>query len=433
MVKKRVKFTLKSIEYNEAKSMYHVSSKDIGIYIHVPFCKSICPFCPYYKVIYSDTIVKDWLKYLINEIEIVKNIVYEFSDVRVEWVYFGGGTPSVLSPEEFRVVIEAINNHFDVRGDIGIEANPLDLSVDYVSKLLDLGISKISIGVQSFNDKYLYMLRRSEAGKSREILRILNDIVREFNIHINVDILFSIPGQRIDDFINDVKTAINVGVNQVTIYPLILAKYLRMHKDIIEGRLPKQPSLAMELEMLRKGKELLEDHEYNISTIWSWSKSTNIYETVSNEMEGEYIGFGPGAFSLVGLREHMNIPSIKRWCYSLMNNKMLKYVNKLSREELLWRAFANNLYLSKINISYLKSKYGDTKNISKVLKVIKILRILRYIRKDNTLTWRGHKLSHILIKNFVREIPTEVTLQAMMQRGNTPLTTTLTHGNQLSQ
>ena len=304
-----------------------------------------------------------------------------------------------------------------LQGSIGIEANPLDLSADKVSRLLDLGVSKISVGVQSFKDKYLSILRRPEAGKSNRILKLLQSIISEVNIHINIDLLFSIPSQEVIDFINDVRTAIHIGVNQVTIYPLILVEYLRLYKEIVGGYLPQQPSLSVELEMLKKGKELLEDQGYSMSTIWSWTRGdTDTYETVSNEMEGEYLGFGPGAFSLTGLNEHMNIPSIKRWCNSLMKKKILKYINRLSKDMLLWRALANNLCIGKINLNYLVTKYRESKEIDKVLMIVKILKILKYIDNHDVLTWKGHKLTHIFIKNFVKEVPTKVTLQAMMQR-----------------
>ncbi len=422
LVKKKVKFILKDISLDEITDMYRVNSKAIGVYIHVPFCKSICPFCPYYKVIYNKAVVEDWLKYLINEISIIGRLFSEFDSIDVEWVYFGGGTPSILSPQEFRAIIEALNAYFNIKGSIGIEANPLDLSMDKVSRLLDLGISKISVGVQSFKDEYLSMLRRPEAGKSNKILKLLQDIVREFNIHINIDFLFSIPGQEVNDFINDIRTAIHIGVNQVTIYPLILVEYLRLYKEIVRGHLPQQPPLSVELKMLKKGKELLEDHGYSMSTIWSWTRGdTDAYETVSNEMEGEYLGFGPGAFSLTGLNEHMNIPSIKRWCNSLMKKKMLKYINRLSKDVLLWRAFANNLYIGKINLNYLVTKYRESKGINKLLMIVKILKILKYIDDRDVLTWKGHKLTHILIKSFVKEVPTKVTLQAMMQKNEIDL------------
>jgi len=88
---------------------------------------------------------------------------------------------------------------------------------------------------------------------------------------------------------------------------------------------------------------------------------------------------------------------------------------------LLWRAFANNLYIGKINLNYLVTKYRESKGIDKVLMSVKILKLLKYIDDRDVLTWKGHKLTHILIKNFVKEVPTKVTLQAMMQKNETDL------------
>ncbi len=413
-IKKDIRYKLKEIDLNTNSGIFKPKSRDIGIYVHVPFCRHICPFCPYYRVIYDRVFVEKWVYGILREIELLSRF---FDNVVIEWIYFGGGTPSLLDVDHLKIIVNSLREHFKVNGGIGIEANPLDLNLDKVSKLIELDIDRISIGVQSFSNKYLHILNREEAGKSDQVVEIIKNIVKNFDIHINIDLMFALPGQILQDFVQDIEKAIELEVHQITIYPLILTNHSKFSYMIRNRLLPSVPSINEELRMLRTAKEILESHGYKLCTIWSWTRSHRVYETVSNEMEGDYIGLGPSAISITNNFEHINIPSINLWYRKLSSkNKVLKYIRRVSQNEFLWRAFANQLYTARIDPNYLIEKYGSVEQINKVLKLVKILRFLGYIDHNYTLTWKGHRFSHIITKKFVEEIPCEVVFQAMTQR-----------------
>ncbi len=420
-IKHGVVFSLRDLDFDNVSDLYVPERRNVGVYVHVPFCRSICPYCPYYKVVVSESSIRSWLRGIVKEIELVSKVLHEFGvDVVVEWVYFGGGTPSLLPIDVLSEVLEVLRSSFNVVGEVGIEANPLDLSLDKVSKLLELGITKLSIGVQSFQDKYLRILGRIEAGRASEVAKILREVIEETNVHVNVDLMFALPTQTIDDFITDIMMVIDLGIPQVTTYPLILVRGLRLRKLIEEGVLPKVPDLGTELAMLKRARDVLEKHGYRMCTIWSWTKVRKFYETVSNEMEGDYLGFGPGAFSLIREFEHLNIPSIEKWYQAVTSGRFLKYVSYVGKEKLLWRAFGNQLYTGTVDLNYLRSRYYELKKtLNRVEKITKMLALLKYLKKSGTtykLTWRGHRLAHIFTKVFVEKVPCEITIQAMQQR-----------------
>jgi oxygen-independent coproporphyrinogen-3 oxidase len=136
-------------------------NNDISIYIHFPFCKSLCPSCPYVRYLYDNNLVEKYIKALKSEIILYGKLLKD-KNLKISDIHVGGGTPSLLNPLHYKELLEVLSSFFNIKNDFeyGIEANPNDLNEDYLFKLRDVGINKLSIGIQSFNDLNLKILDR---------------------------------------------------------------------------------------------------------------------------------------------------------------------------------------------------------------------------------------------------------------------------------
>ncbi len=147
-------FTFKN-EYDQILPFAECES--LGLYVHIPFCKSICNFCPYCKVLYSAETCDRYIDHLIQEIHLVGS--QHDGRKKVTSLYFGGGTPA-LAADRIKDIIDALSEHFIITEGIGLELHPDNVNVEVLQQLKDAGVTKISIGIQSFSDKYQKILGR---------------------------------------------------------------------------------------------------------------------------------------------------------------------------------------------------------------------------------------------------------------------------------
>ena len=187
---------------------------NLGLYVHIPFCKSICNFCPYCKVLYSKDICDMYIDHLIQEIHLVGN---QCSDKKkVTSLYFGGGTPALVA-NRISEIINALNEHFIITDGIGLELHPNNVTVEILSILKNAGITKISIGIQSFQNKYQRILGRKIIDID-SIKKALHTVPFET---VSMDFIFALPEQTFEDLKFDIDTAFSLGANHIAIYPLI--------------------------------------------------------------------------------------------------------------------------------------------------------------------------------------------------------------------
>lgn len=129
----------------------------LGLYIHIPFCKQICSFCPYCKVLYKEDVYQDYIEALIKEIHMIGS---QYPDKKeVTSLYFGGGTPA-LADKDLKRIMEAVNSHFIITQGIGLELHPDNVTIETLARLKEAGVTKISIGIQFFQSKFQHILGR---------------------------------------------------------------------------------------------------------------------------------------------------------------------------------------------------------------------------------------------------------------------------------
>lgn len=269
----------------------------LGLYVHIPFCKSICNFCPYCKVIYSEKVCNEYIDALIQEIHTVGSQQKEKKTVTS--LYFGGGTPA-LAVGRIKEIINAINEHFIITEGVGLELHPDNVTVETLQKLKDSGVTKISIGIQSFRDKYQRILGRKKIDTAA-LKSVLSSVPFET---VSMDFIFALPNQSFDDLKADIDDAISLGANHIAIYPFIDFTFT---ESSVKAMNKKDKRI-----LLDSITEYFMSKGYSRSSIWTFSKDENAkYSSMTRE---NFLGFGCSATSLFKDQFKINTFDVKSYC-----------------------------------------------------------------------------------------------------------------------
>jgi oxygen-independent coproporphyrinogen-3 oxidase len=264
-----------------------------GIYIHIPFCKQACSYCDFYFVTKPDR-KSDFVDALVSEIEGKKNTAY--SQETVETIYFGGGTPSLLSISEFERILSTLKDtfHLDLK-EITVELNPDDVTKEYLSGLRTLGVNRVSMGVQTFDEDLLRFMNRTH--NAREALECL-EILRASEINVfTADLIYGNPGQTLEMLQHDLDTLLTFDPQHVSAYSLTIEPKTRLGKQVQLGRL-----LPAEDDLVEQHFELVEktllQHGIKRYEVSNFAKPGSEAFHNSNYWEHKnYLGLGPGAHS----------------------------------------------------------------------------------------------------------------------------------------
>ena len=190
-----------------------------GLYLHVPFCKNLCPYCPYHRIEYSDPCFDLYECAVRQEIDLYAP---RLAGTRFSSLYIGGGTPTVNWPG-LLCILAHLADTLDFHGDICIELHPASMADDCLHALVDAGATMVSIGVESTHDRTLAMIGRSHDGAAA--LDAVRRAVRAGFKAVNVDLMFALPGQAVDDWRADVRAVLDCGADQLSTYPMFAFPY----------------------------------------------------------------------------------------------------------------------------------------------------------------------------------------------------------------
>lgn len=280
-----------------------------GIYVHIPFCKSRCIYCGFFSTtslekrdVYVDAVcaeIKSRKDYLKGE--------------DVETIYFGGGTPSMLSPRQIGKILSAIYNIYKVRAnaEITIECNPDDLTSEFLADIHQLGFNRLSVGIQTFNDRILCFLHRRHS--ALQAVAAMHDAVDAGFHNISVDLMFGFPGQTIDEWKDDVNKALKLPVQHISAYSLMYDEGTMLTSMLNRG-LVNEIDDTLSLEMYKYLVETLKsagfDH-YEISNFsrpgFSSRHNSSYWHSIP------YLGVGAGAHSYDGDSRQYNVESLNRY------------------------------------------------------------------------------------------------------------------------
>ena len=271
-------FTFKN-EYDQI--LPFAECENLGLYVHIPFFKSICNFCPYCKVRYSAELCDRYIDSLIQEIHLVGNQNAERKNVTS--LYFGGGTPA-LAAHRIKEIVAALNDHFIITDGIGLELHPDNVNIEVLQALKNAGVTKISIGIQSFCDKYQKILGRKEIDTTA-MMSALAAVPFET---VSMDFIFALPGQTYDDLKSDIDKAFSLGANHIAIYPFIDFTFTESPVAAMPKKEKRELLDAITQYCLGKG--------YSRSSIWTFSSEPDA--NYSSMTRDNFLGFGCSATSL---------------------------------------------------------------------------------------------------------------------------------------
>lgn len=270
---------------------------NLGLYVHIPFCKRICNFCPYCKVQYNQELCERYIDALIREIHLVGSQVSKKK--KTTSLYFGGGTPA-LAAHRIREIIEALREYFEITQGIGLELHPDNITPDTLQILKDAGVTKISIGIQSFSSKFQKTLGRKPVD-TEKMRSALEKVPFET---VSMDFIFALPGQTYEDLKQDIDTAFSLGANHIAIYPFIDFTFTDSPVTPMPKKEKRQLLDDITKYCLQKG--------YGRNSIWTFSAEPNAqYSSMTRD---NFLGFGCSATTLLKKQFKINTFDIEAYC-----------------------------------------------------------------------------------------------------------------------
>ena len=295
-------FTFKN-EYDQA--LPYSDCESLGLYIHIPFCKSICNFCPYCKVRYDAVLCDRYLDALLQEIRMVGSQNAEKK--RVTSLYFGGGTPALVA-NRLKEIIDTCREYFEITEGIGLELHPENVTVDTLQILKDAGVTKISIGIQSFQKKYQHILSR-KAVDPATMSAALAAVPFET---VSMDFIFALPEQTCEDLKQDIDMAFANGANHIAVYPFIDFTFTKSPVKAMEKKEKRALLDAITQYCLDKG--------YSLSSIWTFSSEAHAgYSSMTRD---NFLGFGCSATTLLKDQFKINTFSVEEYCKRIHAGKL---------------------------------------------------------------------------------------------------------------
>ena len=270
------------------------------LYIHIPFCPNICPYCAFYKESAGRERVETFLDALLMEAQSWS------PELKPRTIFFGGGTPSALSFPQFEKLLGGLHARLDLRDldEWTIEMNPATVAADKAELLKDFGINRISMGVQSWDDSVLKSLGRThDSAKAEESFHVLRDAGFE---NISIDLIFGVPGQSLESWRQSLKRSLRLAPEHLSAYGLTYEEDTEFFLKLGRGEMA--PDEGLEADQFELTAKLLGDAGYSQYEVSNYALPGRESRHNSAYWRGfDYIGLGPSAFSTMGSRRWRNI------------------------------------------------------------------------------------------------------------------------------
>ncbi len=360
------------------------------LYLHIPFCEELCPYCSFHRVTFEEPLTRKYFKALRREIKIYHEKGYKF-----EGIYVGGGTPTVLI-DELAETLKLARELFLIR-DISVETNPNHLTEKNIEILQKSAVKRLSVGVQTFNDDLLKKIGRYEKyGSGEEIAERLKNTMGSFHT-LNADMIFNFPGQTIEMLEDDLAMILNLNMDQVTFYPLMISE---LTQEIMKNTVG-DVDFSGEEKFYKLIVRRLEKN-YDFSSAWCFSRKESLVDEYVVEFE-EYAGLGSGAIGYLNGTCYSNTFDIGKYIASLDAGKLpLQASRKFDLHDQMSYDFMMKLFSTKLDIAALQKKYDGNflKTLWKEIAAFEIVRAYRYFPPYLHLTPYGRYLWVIMMREF---------------------------------
>lgn len=377
------------IDESQIVGMGTDSDNQISLYIHIPFCKSLCPYCCFNRYLFREDEARRYFTNLRTELDLYIQRGFKFSTF-----YIGGGTPTVLV-DELLGFISYLKEKLEVK-QISVETTPREVNEENVNLLKEAGVNRLSIGVQSFNDSLLKSMGRAfcTGEEIREKISIANG---KFDT-LNLDLIFNFPLQSIETFEADIETLKSLRVNQVTFYPLMPSPH---KKNALERRFTRVDTSREKAFYSVILRDICGD-SYLPSTVWCFSKGERIIDEYVVNFD-DYIGIGAGSASLLNGNFYTNSFSLNRYEELLTQGKLpIMRWRKLSEHELLYYYLLSKLFGMKLVKKKFHERFNANINqkLKKELLFLKLFGLIQEKDGEIKLTRKGMYPTSVMMREF---------------------------------
>lgn len=373
--------------------------KDLSIYIHIPFCDHKCIYCDFYSIINFDN--KDrYIETIQKEISHYKS----YNEGReVKSIFFGGGTPSILDPDDIQLILESIHSAFAVNenAEVTFESNPGTVDAGKLKEFKNLGINRLSVGVQSFNEEELKFLTRiHDRQTALDTFRLADKCGFD---NVNIDLIFNLPGQTKNIWEATLNEAVNLPVTHISAYSLILERGTILNKMVLDGNIKLSDSefdadlYEYTIDFLEK-KNFLQYEVSNFARPGYKCKHNLVYW-----QHKEYLGLGPSAHSFIGNTRWWNFSSLKMYIDKVDQDGCgTAGQEQLGTSELLEEHVMLHLRSEGLDLNLFNKLYGNEWiSINGVyLDTLKKERLISYNNNFIKFTKRGYSICDEILAKF---------------------------------
>jgi len=360
------------------------------LYIHVPFCEELCPYCSFNRMVFQERLARSYFEALRKEITMYKETDFDFRAL-----YVGGGTPTILI-DELAHTVQLLRTLYSLK-EISVETNPNHITTRNIEVLKDMGVNRLSVGVQSFDNTILKAIERyHKYGSGEEIIERLQSAQGHFDT-LNVDMIFNFPNQTEEMLQRDLSLLVKLGVDQITYYPLMVST---MTERLIHKRLGRV-DYARGGRLYRMITSMLSSH-YQPSTAWCFSRNDSMIDEYVVNFE-EYAGLGSGSIGYLGGSVYANTFDVTDYIQRIEKGILPVTANKdCSVKEQLRYDFLMKLFGMRLDMESLNKKYGV--NIYRYLwpeiLFFTIIGGLKRINNVLSLTEKGQYYWVIMMREF---------------------------------
>lgn len=372
-----------------------------GIYIHIPFCKKRCTYCDFYTEV-APQLIPNLIESIVKELQIRKDYL---QNETIHTIYFGGGTPSILNKNQFELIFDAIYKLYNVAdaAEITFEANPDDLTTDFLASIRPLPFNRMSIGIQSFDDTDLKRINRRHSGKEA-IDAVKNAQNAGFN-NISIDLIYGLPNQTLAAWEKQIDTAFTLNVQHISAYGLTYEEGTALWKQREKGLVKTvEDDIMNEMYLLLIEKVKQNGFEaYEISN-FALPNHRSRHNT-SYWKQQPYIGIGPSAHSYNLTSRQWNVSSITTYIKAIAENELFFESEILSTNDRYNDFVMVSLRTSDgIDVTLLEKEFGTDfkeyclQNAQKFIKTNKV----DYSNDKLCLSSQGVQISNLIIMDLMR-------------------------------
>ena len=374
--------------------------KDIGLYIHMPFCKAKCYYCDFISYANKEKLIKEYVEALIKEMKHIN-----LSKYSIQTVYIGGGTPSLIDNESISKIMVNVRLFVADNAEITIEINPGTANKEKLKKYKEIGINRLSIGLQSADNELLSEIGRIH--KYEDFLNVYNEARNIGFRNINVDLMLGLPNQDLKKLEESVKEVITLSPEHISIYSLILEENTKLYDMVMNEEL-KLPDEAIERKMYWNVKKMLENEGYIHYEISNFAKEG--YKSRHNSdcwEQKEYIGIGVSSHSYLNNKRYSNSESVEEYIKNINNNDFDKNITiheEQTKEDKQKEYMILGLRkINGVNITKFKNKFGENPIFLYRQELNKLVQeeLIEIYDNNIKLTDKGLDLANVVWEEFI--------------------------------